>query len=53
MYLRVVANPVGAEAEGLHRPGQIGRAVAATQGQPFAQRRLVDLDDGDASYNFV
>ena len=42
-----VLHPVGGQAEGPDGPVQIGLPLAPPERQPFAQRGLVDLDDGD------
>ena len=41
-------NAGGREPEAFHRPVEIGFPIAPAQRQPFADRRLVDLDDADA-----
>ncbi len=47
--LRLVAHPAGAQAERLHRPVQVVPPLLAAQRQAFAERRLIYLDDTDAS----
>ena len=46
--LRLVLYARGREAEALHRPIEIGLPFGLAERQPFADRRLVDLDDADA-----
>jgi hypothetical protein len=38
------------EAEGPGRPGEVLGLGGTAQGQAFAQRRFVDLDDGDTGF---
>ena len=48
--LRLVFDAVGADAEGMHRPVEVGLPLFFFQRQAFAQCRFVDLDDAEASF---
>ena len=48
--LCLVFHAVGADAEGVYRPVEVGLPLFFFQRQAFAQRRFVDLDDAEAGF---